>query len=836
MLRDPIPSPKSGPVLMNPSSLYDTTELAGLLSISIAGTHNVVAANMTAGSLDGTDASGLLIDGTGPTIGAGARDLAYGGGAAYVATDASIGVFSFASWPSPTIARATNGPGFAGCVDAYKGWGYATSPAGDGVWYAAATIVGTVSASVAWAGPTGCHPHGICIDSATGTAYVGCTGTNEVRVFSIGNTGTFTYVKTISGVVNPTRLRFDGRYLWAVSSGTTNLYRIDPTGSGTVVTVTMPGTFSDYSDVLFDGSMIWVSNGTRVVRLDPDTMQIVLSAPGPGTPDMRGLALSRDGDLYVVMYLGPNSIVVRLVVSGEIGDAGGEIKCPVTTGDFTIPIGARTCNVNQSLTGDLLIHLPDGSSGVSQGQRYTVKDGGGSAGVSHSLKVRADTVNIDGSGSDVVFASYDSMTYEFDGHNWLKVSALGSAVTFGAVQAALGAASSAIAVNSQKITGLAAGASSSSDACNVTQAETLANNAVTTAESYASGVASTAQANAEAYTDTQIASVVPNTRQIVTSTPIGGGGALTGDLTLSLSRGPGLAVTGGALVPDFGTTTNKVAAGDDSRFAPAPSAAGKIIYDTGTAYAALAAGTAGHILQANGAAAPSWVASPAPPALVALASRPAPGPSGQTFIANDATQWYVSDGTNWNFILPGFTSAFAVPPTASSFTTASGGGPAPSLTDVPAGLLYTGASASGVVLDVATIAYNSSKVYTLVMSGVPGSNVGTYLVLRDAGGVTYAVGAFGGIYDDGRWTNLSTRAAFSAGSALSPASGFWAVKVAITGGNYVFSYTTNFSTWTAVGSSQSTISTGSFTATQVGLGILPYLATATLNAMAFDAR
>lgn len=49
----------------------------------------------------------------------------------------------------------------------------------------------------------------------------------------------------------------------------------------------------------------------------------------------------------------------------------------------------------------------------------------------------------------------------------------------------------------------------------------------------------------------------------------------------------------------------------DTRLAPAPSAAGRVLYDNGTAWVALAAGTSGQVLKSNGAAAPSW-ATPAP--------------------------------------------------------------------------------------------------------------------------------------------------------------------------------------------------------------------------------
>lgn len=57
----------------------------------------------------------------------------------------------------------------------------------------------------------------------------------------------------------------------------------------------------------------------------------------------------------------------------------------------------------------------------------------------------------------------------------------------------------------------------------------------------------------------------------------------------------------------IGNTGSTVPLGNDARFNPSPSAAGRIIYDSGSAWQALAAGAAGQILQANGAGAPSWV-------------------------------------------------------------------------------------------------------------------------------------------------------------------------------------------------------------------------------------
>lgn len=101
---------------------------------------------------------------------------------------------------------------------------------------------------------------------------------------------------------------------------------------------------------------------------------------------------------------------------------------------------------------------------------------------------------------------------------------------------------------------------------------------------------------------------------------VGSGLTLTGD-TLSASGGGGtvtsvtstsalLSVANGTTTPaltvNAGTTSSTVAIGDDTRFNPAPSGAGKLAYDNGTGYVALAAGTATQVL--HGGAAPSWSA------------------------------------------------------------------------------------------------------------------------------------------------------------------------------------------------------------------------------------
>lgn len=56
-----------------------------------------------------------------------------------------------------------------------------------------------------------------------------------------------------------------------------------------------------------------------------------------------------------------------------------------------------------------------------------------------------------------------------------------------------------------------------------------------------------------------------------------------------------------------GTTSSTVPFGNDSRFPPAPSTLGRILYDTGSAWAALAAGS-GFLVSSGGA--PSWGSGP----------------------------------------------------------------------------------------------------------------------------------------------------------------------------------------------------------------------------------
>jgi hypothetical protein len=86
--------------------------------------------------------------------------------------------------------------------------------------------------------------------------------------------------------------------------------------------------------------------------------------------------------------------------------------------------------------------------------------------------------------------------------------------------------------------------------------------------------------------------------------------AASGTVTSVSSANSFLTVATGTTTPvltvNTGSTSSTVAIGNDTRFNPAPSGAGKIAYDNGTAYVALAAGTANQVL--HGGATPSWSA------------------------------------------------------------------------------------------------------------------------------------------------------------------------------------------------------------------------------------
>lgn len=84
--------------------------------------------------------------------------------------------------------------------------------------------------------------------------------------------------------------------------------------------------------------------------------------------------------------------------------------------------------------------------------------------------------------------------------------------------------------------------------------------------------------------------------------------------TRSVSAGTGVSVSNGdgiagnpTVSVNYGTTSTTATVGNDTRLPPAPTAGGKILYDTGSAYAETAAGTSGsQILVSGGTGSPTW--------------------------------------------------------------------------------------------------------------------------------------------------------------------------------------------------------------------------------------
>lgn len=81
----------------------------------------------------------------------------------------------------------------------------------------------------------------------------------------------------------------------------------------------------------------------------------------------------------------------------------------------------------------------------------------------------------------------------------------------------------------------------------------------------------------------------------------------------SVAAGTGSTVTNGNGVAGnisvnvtYGVASNTATQGNDTRLNPAPTAGGKVIYDTGSAYAETAAGTSGQVLTSAGTASPTW--------------------------------------------------------------------------------------------------------------------------------------------------------------------------------------------------------------------------------------
>lgn len=128
----------------------------------------------------------------------------------------------------------------------------------------------------------------------------------------------------------------------------------------------------------------------------------------------------------------------------------------VTELPYTVGPGEFVIVSKPSAAGAGTINLPAGGKGAL----LLVKDGKGDAGT-NALTIAPYNDTIDGDNLDTIAENYGFRWYWHDGVEWHRVAtsslfAAGS-VSAAAVLAALAAAAAAVAVNGQKITGLAAG-------------------------------------------------------------------------------------------------------------------------------------------------------------------------------------------------------------------------------------------------------------------------------------------------------------------------------------------------------------------------------------------
>jgi len=151
-------------------------------------------------------------------------------------------------------------------------------------------------------------PTAVC---ATGdnTVWVSFTGSGKLRQFQLSAPGpTYPTVSQVGADVplaNIVELLFDGKYLWALSTGGANgtLYKLDGGGSLLDTFAFSLGSVTSRSRMCFDGSRLWITRDTRVSTVFPEGKIELINDVAVPAGQARGVAVDpQDGAVYIAVY------------------------------------------------------------------------------------------------------------------------------------------------------------------------------------------------------------------------------------------------------------------------------------------------------------------------------------------------------------------------------------------------------------------------------------------------------------------------------------------------------------------------------------------------------